>query len=105
MQIRAPLKMDTGGFGNNFQFSRLVIDRMRFFGYSLYMEQEFNHFEEKLNHFVQLFQRLRIENNDLRQTVAVKTDDIKRLNEKLDTARARIAALIAQLPEAEGERL
>lgn len=67
------------------------------------MEQEFNHFEEKLNHFVQLFQRLRIENNDLRQTIAVKTDDIKRLNEKLDTAKTRIAALIAQLPEAEGE--
>jgi uncharacterized protein (TIGR02449 family) len=68
------------------------------------MEPEIQRFEDKLNHFVTLFARLRAENNELRQTVASKADDVKRLGEKLDQARTRIEALIAQLPEAESER-
>jgi len=63
------------------------------------MEQEFQDLESKLNHFVQLFQRLRSENNDLRQQIAAKADETKRLNEKLDAARARVEALLKQLPE------
>lgn len=68
------------------------------------MEPEIQRFEDKLNHFVTLFARLRAENNELRQTVASKADDVKRLGEKLDQAKTRIEALIAQLPEAESER-
>ena len=63
------------------------------------MEQEFQDLESKLNHFVQLFQRLRSENNDLRQQIATKSDEAKRLNEKLEAARARVEALLKQLPE------
>ncbi|MCE2989050.1 MAG: DUF904 domain-containing protein [Burkholderiales bacterium] len=69
------------------------------------MEADFSRFEEKLNHFVTLFQRLRSENNELRQQLAAKTDEVKRLSEKLDQAKTRIEALVAQLPEAESERV
>ncbi|MEP7155516.1 MAG: hypothetical protein ABI905_07065 [Betaproteobacteria bacterium] len=69
------------------------------------MEQDIQRFEDKLNHFVTLFARLRVENNELRQTVASKSDEVKRLGEKLDQAKTRIEALIAQLPETESERL
>ena len=65
------------------------------------MERELADFEAKLNHFVQLFQRLRLENNDLRQQVASKADEAKRLAEKLEAARLRIEALLKQIPENE----
>ena len=68
------------------------------------MEQDFQRFEDRLNHFVTLFHRLRSENNELRQSVATKSDEVKRLSEKLDQAKTRIEALIAQLPETEGDR-
>ncbi len=68
------------------------------------MEQDFQRFEDRLNHFVTLFQRLRSENTELRQSVATKSDEVKRLSEKLDHAKTRIEALIAQLPETEGDR-
>ena len=68
------------------------------------MESDFKRLEEKLVHFATLFQRLRVENNDLRQQLAAKTDEVKRLAEKLDQAKTRIETLVAQLPETEGER-
>jgi uncharacterized protein (TIGR02449 family) len=68
------------------------------------MEHDLQRFEDKLNHFVTLFARLRAENNELRQTVATKSDEVKRLGEKLDQAKTRIEALLAQLPEPESER-
>jgi cell division protein ZapB len=68
------------------------------------MEVDFQRFEEKLNHFVTLFQRARAENAELRQQLAAKSDEVKRMAEKLDHAKTRIEALIAQLPENESER-
>lgn len=65
------------------------------------MEQDFQRFEDKLNHFVTLFARLRAENNELRQSIATKADESKRLNEKLEQAKVRIEALISQLPSNE----
>jgi cell division protein ZapB len=64
------------------------------------MQADLQRFEEKLTHFVTLFQRLRTENSELRQTIATKSDEIKRMAEKLDQAKTRIEALIAQIPEA-----
>lgn len=69
------------------------------------MEADIQRFEDKLNHFVTLFQRSRAENSELRQQLAAKADEVKRLAEKLDHAKIRIEALIAQLPENEGERV
>jgi cell division protein ZapB len=68
------------------------------------MEQDFQRFEDRLNHFVTLFHRLRSENTELRQNVATKSDEVKRLSEKLDQAKTRIEALIAQMPETESDR-
>ena len=68
------------------------------------MEADIQRFEEKLNHFVTLFQRLRSENNDLRQQLAAKGDEVRRLAEKLDHSKMRIEALVEQLPEAESEQ-
>ena len=65
------------------------------------MEQELVDFEARLNHFVQLFQRLRSENNELRQQIALKNDEAKRLEERLEEARSRIEALLRQIPETE----
>lgn len=63
------------------------------------MEADIQRFEDKLNNFVTLFARLRAENSDLRQTIASKTDEVKRLSEKLDQAKTRIEALVAQIPD------
>jgi cell division protein ZapB len=68
------------------------------------MEADIQRFEEKLNHFVTLFQRSRAENNELRQLLAAKSDEVKRLSEKLDQAKTRIEALIVQIPETESDR-
>ena len=65
------------------------------------MEQELVDFETRLNHFVQLFQRLRSENNELRQQIAFRTDEARRLEERLEEARSRIEALLRQIPETE----
>jgi uncharacterized protein (TIGR02449 family) len=65
------------------------------------MEQELADFETRLNHFVQLFQRLRSENNELRQQIAMRTDEARRLEERLEEARSRIEALLRQIPETE----
>lgn len=65
------------------------------------MEQELVDFEARLNHFVQLFQRLRSENNELRQQIALRSDESKRLEERLEEARTRIEALLRQIPETE----
>jgi len=65
------------------------------------MEQELVDFETRLNHFVQLFQRLRSENNELRQQIALRSDEAKRLEERLEEARSRIEALLRQIPETE----
>ena len=75
-----------------------------FFAKFRWMEHDLQRFEDKLSHFVTLFQRLRAENNDLRQSIAAKADEVKRLSEKLDLAKTRIEALIARLPETESER-
>lgn len=78
--------------------------RQGFFDKLQRMEHDIQRFEDKLNHFVTLFARLRIENNELRQSIASKSDEVKRLSEKLDQAKTRMEALIAQLPESESER-
>jgi cell division protein ZapB len=65
------------------------------------MEQELVDFETRLNHFVQLFQRLRSENNELRQQIALRSDEARRLEERLEEARSRIEGLLRQIPETE----
>lgn len=62
------------------------------------VEAEFNSLEEKVAQFVSLCERLRAENNDLRQQLAAARTDAKRLHEKIHSATARLEGLLARLP-------
>lgn len=62
------------------------------------MEAEFNSLEAKVAQFVALCERLRTENQDLRQQLAVARSDAKRLHEKIDGAKARLEGLLSRLP-------
>ncbi len=62
------------------------------------METEFTSLEAKVAQFVTLCERLRAENVELRQKLAAARTDAKRLNDKIDGAKARIEGLISRLP-------
>ena len=62
------------------------------------MEAEFNSLEAKVAQFVSLCERLRAENSDLRRELAAARSEARRLNEKVDGARARLEGLLARLP-------
>lgn len=63
------------------------------------MDADFASLEAKVAQFVSLCERLRAENNDLRQQLVAAQGDAKRLNERLDSARAKLALLIERLPD------
>ncbi|MDH4095790.1 MAG: hypothetical protein OEV81_13525 [Betaproteobacteria bacterium] len=63
------------------------------------MEAELNSLEAKVAQFVAICERLRAENIALRQELAAARNDAKRLNDKIDGARAKVEQLIARLPE------
>ena len=62
------------------------------------MEAEFNSLEAKVEQFVELCERLRAENSELRQRLATAQSDAKRLNEKIDGAKTRLEGLLNRLP-------
>ena len=62
------------------------------------METEFNSLEAKVAQFVTLCERLRAENQELRRELAAARSDAKRLNEKIDGAKARLEGLLSRLP-------
>ena len=62
------------------------------------METEFTSLEAKVAQFVTLCERLRAENHDLRQQLAAARGDAKRLNEKINGAKARLEGLLSRLP-------
>jgi cell division protein ZapB len=62
------------------------------------VETEFTSLETKVAQFVSLCERLRAENNDLRQQLATARNDAKRLHEKIDGAKARLEGLLSRLP-------
>lgn len=63
------------------------------------MDADFASLEAKVAQFVSLCERLRAENIDLRQQLVAAQGDAKRLNERLDSARAKLALLIERLPD------
>jgi cell division protein ZapB len=63
------------------------------------VEAELNSLEAKVAQFVGLCERLRAENIALRQDLAAARNDAKRLNDKIDGARAKVEQLLARLPE------
>ncbi|MBI3370420.1 MAG: cell division protein ZapB [Betaproteobacteria bacterium] len=62
------------------------------------MDEEFESLEAKVSQFVQMCERLRVENMELRQQLATASNDAKRLNDKIDGARNRLEGLLARLP-------
>jgi uncharacterized protein (TIGR02449 family) len=65
------------------------------------MDPELSTLEERLEQVVARLKALREENRDLRQQLASRTDENARNSEKLAAARARIEALLKQIPETE----
>ena len=65
------------------------------------METELKSLEQKLNQFVELCQRLRTDNQQLRQELASALSQNKQLTEKIGTASDRLETLLHQLPEEE----
>ena len=67
--------------------------------YSVRMEAEFDSLEGKVSQVAQVCDRLRTENVELRQQLAIAQNDAKRLAEKIDGAKARLESLLVRLPE------
>lgn len=65
------------------------------------MDSELSALEERLAQVVARLKALREENRELRQQLASRTDENARNSEKLSAARARIEALLKQIPETE----
>ena len=63
------------------------------------MDAEFKSLERKLREFVELCQRLRDDNLQLRQQLASAISDNKQLSDKIGTATNRLENLLNQIPE------
>ena len=70
-----------------------------FHNYSVLMEAELTSLDDKISQLVQLTQKLRTDNSQLRQNLASAENENKRLAEKVHTAKVRLEALLTQIPE------
>ena len=62
------------------------------------MDADLKALEGKIAQFVELCHRLRADNQQLRQQLASSSNQVKRLEEKVNTATARLESLLAQIP-------
>ena len=67
--------------------------------YSAAMDEQLSALEDRIHQAVELCQRLRAENNELRQEVAQLANENKRLSDKIDDAKGRLQGLLEQIPE------
>jgi cell division protein ZapB len=67
--------------------------------YSASMDAEMVALEERIRQAVDLCQRLRGENSDLRQRVAQLQSENRQLADKITAARERLEGLLEQIPE------
>lgn len=63
------------------------------------MDSELQTLEDRIRQTADVAKRMRAENIDLRQRIAVLENDNKRLNEKVEVAAARLETLLKKLPE------
>lgn len=63
------------------------------------MDRDLFALEERIEQFIALCQNLRMENQELRTRVANLEVERTRLNEKIETACARLESLVEQIPE------
>jgi cell division protein ZapB len=74
---------------------------LNFCNYSARMDAELKSLEAKVTQFVELCQRLREDNQQLRQQLAAAVSQSKRLEEKISSATSRLETLLAQMPAEE----
>ena len=67
------------------------------------MDSELKALESKIHQFAEVCQRLREDNQQLRQQLASAMNQSKRLEEKIVSATSRLETLLAQIPAEEGE--
>jgi cell division protein ZapB len=65
------------------------------------MEAELKSLEQKIQQFVELCQRLRSDNQQLRQQLAFALNENKQLHDKIGNATARLENVLARIPEEE----
>lgn len=63
------------------------------------MQAELAELDERIRQLLELCQRLRKENSELRQQLASIRNENKRLSEKMESAKVRLEALLEQVPE------
>ena len=63
------------------------------------MDPALSDLENKISQLVGMVHQLRAENRSLRQQLVSKTDESKRLAEKIEAAKVRLDSLLKQLPE------
>jgi len=63
------------------------------------MDAEFDSLDSKIDQFLQLCQRLKSENRELRLKLVSAQNDVKLLEGKVDGAKTRLEALLRQIPE------
>ena len=63
------------------------------------MEAELKSLEKKISQFVELCQRLRADNQQLRQQLAAALNEKRQLEEKISNATSRLETLLNQIPE------
>ena len=62
------------------------------------MEAELRSLESKIQEFIELCQRLRADNQQLRQELASAVNQNRRLEEKISAASARLETLLTHIP-------
>lgn len=65
------------------------------------MDAELKSLERKLSQFVELCQRLRADNRQLREQLESAMSNNKQLSEKIGAATDRLETLLSQIPEEE----
>ncbi len=65
------------------------------------MEKDLDALSDKVAEMVAVVAKLREENLQLRQQLAVKADENTRLSEKISAATTRLEAVLAKIPEKE----
>ena len=63
------------------------------------MEAELTALDDRISQLVHLTQKLRKDNSQLRQNLASVQSENKLLSEKVNTAKTRLEAMLAQIPD------
>ena len=63
------------------------------------MEAELTALDDKIGQLVELTQKLRRDNSELRQNLALVQSENKKLTDKVNIAKARLENLLTQIPD------